>query len=263
MIEQIQSKVCKVDVDQWTEIVKKIPTDLRETKEQVDKLILTNTQRLDTAIAEVRTSVTNLGSGDGSINLSAPQIRQVTSEVKEIESRKLNVIISGLPEGTNDREDLIHYCNVYHKQTNAIVSQDLDTVERVGRKSTAPRLIRVKLQSQDARRNLLTMHNRKLKDQQVPNVYVRPDLTHSQQELDKQLRDELKARGKERYKIYRGCIVLREGQLPSPMKSKAVDRKVYQTFRNSNMPTGVAGTTDKELGKDGWVIAASRKGKNC
>ena len=68
------------------------------------------------------------------------------------------------------------------------------------------RLLKVKVHSQVVKRNLLFIHT--VKKPSAPAVFIRPDLTKTQQELDKKLRDELRLKGKD-FKIFRGKIVPR------------------------------------------------------
>jgi len=47
--------------------------------------------------------------------LTGPQLRQATDEVKEIERRKLNLIVARLGEGLNEAERLLEYANVNYR----------------------------------------------------------------------------------------------------------------------------------------------------
>ena len=84
------------------------------------------------------------------------------------------------------------------------------------------RLLRIQCQTQATRRTLLNLHKAK-KGSAVPEVFIRPDLTKSQHDMDKQLRIELKEKGKDKFRIFRGKIVERESNniqdastLPAP-----------------------------------------------
>ena len=72
-----------------------------------------------------------------------------------------------------------------------------------------PRLFRVKIGSQQARRQILIMHRTK-KDGLYPAIFVRPDLTRLQEAADKILRDRLASAGKDRFKISNGKIIPRD-----------------------------------------------------
>jgi len=75
--------------------------------------------------------------------LTGPQLRQATDEVKEIEHRKLNLIVAGLGEGLNEAECLLEYANVKCQLQRPIKHTDIDSVEKLGRPKApgVPRLL--------------------------------------------------------------------------------------------------------------------------
>lgn len=220
-LHTIKNQINKVDVEKWCDVVKKLPDDLKETKDQMDKLFLNHHNRLDSEIAGVKATISVLGASEDK-SLTAPQLRQVTSEMKEIEARKHNLIISGLPESEDDVDDFIQFCNESHDLTSQVRRSDFESTERVGKKGSVPRLLRIRLASLTTRRVILTMHTKRTYTTD-PIIFVRPDLTKTQQELDKNLRTELREKGKDRYQIHRGKVVLRqtimEANNPVPQKA--------------------------------------------
>src|SRR6266568_7019285 len=64
--------------------------------------------------------------------LSSAQIRQATDELLDINARKLNLIISGLPENGTDIEDFIDYANYFHHLGRNLSVVDFVTYERLG-----------------------------------------------------------------------------------------------------------------------------------
>src|SRR5437867_1638498 len=140
----------------------------------------------------------NISNGNASIStgsLSALQLRQSTSELLDVESRKLNLVVSGLPEGGKDVEDLLEFCNAHHETDRPLLIEDIEAAVRVGKQGpqVPHRLLKVRVRSQVVKRNLLLIHT--VKKPSAPAVYIRPDLTKIQQELDKKLRDELRLKG--------------------------------------------------------------------
>ena len=163
--------------------------------------------------------------------LSALQLRAATDEVQDVEKRKMNLIISGLPESLQDMKNFIDYANKECNLTQPLRKEDILSLERIGTKTTRPRLSRIKLTCALKRRALLIMRPQPQRSTLVDgsetervdnNIYLRPDLTKTQQDADKVLRNELKEKGKDKYKIHRGVIVLREAPMPRK-KSNAVN----------------------------------------
>ena len=160
--------------------------------------------RIPTELDAVKQSLTALGSSSGTGALTAPQLRQATDEAAETKKRELNLIISGLEEGNDDLQTLINYaglCKVH------LTKEDIEGSARLGRVGPKPRLLRIKLRSALKRKSLLTMRLADRPD--IPQIFIRPDLTKAQQEIDKMLRDELTIVGKDKYMIRRGKIVPR------------------------------------------------------
>jgi hypothetical protein len=143
--------------------------------------------------------------------LTAPQLHQTASEVFEINRRKLNVIISGLPEAGNDIDSFIRFANKDHRLQQELRTSDLVHAERLGRGGTTlrPRLLCIKMGNPESRKVVLEMWKTPSTSNQHAAIYVRPDLTKAQLEVDKQLRDALKVAGKDKFIIHKGKIVPR------------------------------------------------------
>jgi hypothetical protein len=156
-------------------------------------------------------------------DLTATQLRQAADEVAEIEKRRVNLIISGLPENADDTVDFLEYCNSYHSFPHQLSNNDLSQVVRLGKptNNAIPRMLRITFHSQEVRRSVLTMHSRRLSRPDTP-IYVRPDLTTSQMQHDKKLREELTAKGRDKYKISRGRIVPRD---PDSARISSLDNR--------------------------------------
>ena len=137
---------------------------------------------------------------------------QKVDEANEIEKRKFNLIVAGLPESDKDLDNLIEYmyaekdCHI----NVPLEAADFASCERLGKWAGKPRLLRVKMKSSAKRRSLLVMRENTGDHSQKKEIYVRPDLTKAQQEKDRKLRQDLAVAGKDKFKIHRGCIVPRE-----------------------------------------------------
>ena len=200
ILEQLMSRLettaetTKQSIDsgtrQWAAVVK----ESNEVKEKVNN-----------AVAALATSKR---SGD---DLTPPQLHQVTEEMADAKRRELNLIIAGLQERGNDISDLIEYAKHCHTR---LTGDDIQAAERLGRPGPNPRLLRIKLMSTAKRRNVLMM---RLNDPDQAStsshgIYIRPDLTRAQMELDKQLRAELASIGKDKFMIRNGKIIPRSVQ---------------------------------------------------
>ena len=167
--------------------------------------------------------------------LSASQIRYAADEMQDIERRKLNLIITGLPEKGSDVLDLIKYANIECALDKPIQEDNIKKAERVGISRSdlneRPRLLRIQLYNSAIRRALLTM--RRASNLELPGIaedkaptsspddeasasfntktiFIRPDLTKLQLVADRELRFELLKKGKDNFKIQRGKIVPRQ-----------------------------------------------------
>ena len=199
------------DVSKWSEVVQRIPQELQAAKQSVVKFMDDNSLLLQTEMAQAKTSIQANLPDNINHTLSAPQLRQAAKEVQDVEARKFNIIVSGMAEGREDEEEFITFCNLFHNTAVPLSRTDIVMVERLGRQGNSKfhRLLRIKLKTQETRRNLLNIHKLRNGDD-GPEIYIRPDLTSAQQEFDKQLRNELKSKGKDKFCIFRGKIVPRE-----------------------------------------------------
>ena len=140
----------------------------------------------------------------------------LTSAVEEAEDRakrRCNVVISGLPECSDDdadESDLLK-CNevlrVICHDTGGIVS-----VHRIGRpREEKPRLLKVKCKDSDFRDLLLRRAKELKRHHEHKNIFINPDRTPLEQQHHRYLLRELKLRkeSNEDVVIFRNRIVLR------------------------------------------------------
>src|SRR5206468_3043388 len=93
--------------------------------------------------------------------LSAEQVSLATTEIEEIRKRKLNLIISGLPEhNADDIVNFLKFANNHHYLPSPLTREAISGAERVGKPgpATRPRLLRLKFATQSVRRQTLIMH---------------------------------------------------------------------------------------------------------
>ena len=78
------------------------------------------------------------------------------------------------------------------------------------RPSPRPRLMLIKVKDKQ-HVNMLMKRRTQLKDVGFPDVYLTKDLTPEEREVQRKLRQEWEAKGKQTHKIFRGKVVPREG----------------------------------------------------
>lgn len=148
----------------------------------------------------------NAGAMGGSTNNVASMVRQEMDERKDIEWRKLNLIITGLKEedrATVSEQDIVtkdaeKFKSMILKEFNIRIS-DIK-VERVGMRSdTRPRMLKISFTNAKERKDILTKAKalRVSQDETARQIYIRPDLTIRQREEAKNMRAELKRRREE------------------------------------------------------------------
>lgn len=124
---------------------------------------------------------------------------EITHEVEERELRKLNLVISGLPESSalsdNFEQDDEELCQTMLQKLN-ILETDGIRIHRIGKigQTKRPRLLKVKCKNIEQKITILRK-GRELRDhQQYKNVYINPDRTYLQRAMHQSLREELKQR---------------------------------------------------------------------
>lgn len=174
------------------------------TKPDLDKAIKELTER----IVCIEAAVTG-GSPDSKPpkgeSLLTNTVREEISERQDIEARRMNLIVTGLPEQVtqdeepnNDEEDAVSFSKMIRDEFK-LKTAPL-TTERVGRTDDGkPRMMRVSFTNPSDRKQILAKATqlRSSTDKIHSNVFIRPDLTKKQREISKNLRRELK-KAKER-----------------------------------------------------------------
>ena len=120
------------------------------------------------------------------------KVKFLPSDVNEciqIERRKNNIVIHGVLESDREDKDIVY--DILGKGLNVDPTRYVDEVSRIGQRKEKVRPIRLKVKSFEGKNELLR-RAKMLKDTGYEKVFLQPDLTIKQQELDKQLRDELK-----------------------------------------------------------------------
>jgi hypothetical protein len=134
----------------------------------------------------------------------------------EIERRKYNLIFHGVVEDeTMSDADIIKHVVSHGLKLDH--TRHIEEITRIGKTVNGKvRPIRVVLRSRESKREFLQRAKDLKDDDRFKKVYITPDLTRKQQEVDKNLRDNLKrirADGEPAAKIQAGRVVKNlEGQ---------------------------------------------------
>lgn len=121
---------------------------------------------------------------------------ELSSEIEDRTRRKLNVVVSGIPESSNNPEQ-------YDKEKCVEIFRKLDIAEdcitgvsRVGRRSdeNSPRLLRVKFESVTEKVTAVKNAKQLRKFPQFRKVFVNPDRTPLQQRFWRELLFEMRQR---------------------------------------------------------------------
>ena len=207
------SKIAKQEVTCRNCMMGKLIEDLiKEVRDLKDKINLLEIEKE----REERSGIA-IAKEDLQPALTAIQLKQAVDETSESDRRKLNLIVVGLQESNSDLNEFINLANqtMQEQQMDGELSRndfEVECTERMGKSMQPgkPRLLKIKLKKPNIRRMILTMRIKTDAKERDNNIYIRPDLTKSQQELDKKLRADLLIAGKDRYKIKRGKIVPRD-----------------------------------------------------
>jgi hypothetical protein len=156
------------------------------------------------------------------ISVTNDKIALARTEDHEKSKRKTNIVIRGLPEGTDDLALTKELLNMITVEVNVTATT------RLGKRRDTPRPLRVVLESEEAKWSVLreAPKVRKVKTKKFDSakIFLTPDQTKLEREADIKLRRELKEirnqNPNEKFTIRRGKIVKAEEQKvvpPNPM----------------------------------------------
>ena len=156
------------------------------------------------------------------IKKSTRELKKIVEKKEEKESRELNIIIHNIPESRSqepaDRKkyDTNSFRNIVHALFGEDTSMEVEKVYRLGKKietteeggDTKPRLMLVRLKKKEEVDALLKKRW-DLSKVGFSNIYLTQDLTPEEREVQRKLRDELREKGRETHRIFRGRVVPR------------------------------------------------------
>ena len=196
-------KEVKREVSEIRDNLKKIE-NMKDSEEELTKgTVINEIGDIKVQLGDLRkkySDVTRVEGAEGSVVIRPQQVSNArtiqleVSEVMEREKRKNNLVIFGIEE-TNDE-------NITKSKVDDIITAvgvDISKVKyfgRVGRRTLGTggkaRIVRVVCEDLETRRSVLKGSNKLKATEGYERTYIAPDLTKSQQEADKKLRDRLK-----------------------------------------------------------------------
>ncbi|XP_043225276.1 putative histone deacetylase complex subunit cti6 [Amphibalanus amphitrite] len=153
---------------------------------------------------------------------SAQELKTLVERKEDKEKREVNLIIHNVPESkSSDPEarkgyDLKSFSNI----KEALLGEgnmEVDKIYRLGKKRESengeeepkPRLMLVRLKKKEHVEALMSKRW-DLRKTTFDNVYLTRDLTPEEREVQKKLREELIAKGRETHRVFRGKVVPRQ-----------------------------------------------------
>ena len=198
-------KQVKADIER---VEAHVVSKVDEVKSMVEKVI---DKKVDDGLKKMETKF-----GESSTALKkAVQERNI--------DRSKNLIIHNIPECDNvnpkvrDDHDLKEVSKIMHSLIGEGSTAKITRSFRLNRQQRAdpheidrrPRLLLVKLETVEDAESLL-MKRFGLRDAGFPNVYITKDLSKEEREKQWKLREELKKKGRDTHKIFRGRVVPRD-----------------------------------------------------
>jgi hypothetical protein len=177
--------------EETEEEIKQVKMELNEVKNRVAGVVtgLTKEGELTKLHQEMEDMKLAL---ETSVNTSVKDIRDDIEEHMEIERRKGNLIIHGVPEADAE-EDVEFVIELMTEGLKMDFTRNVDKVMRIGRLVDGKaRPVRLVLKREEAKKEILA-RAKQLKDiEKYKKMFVSPDLTRKQQDRDRELRTHLK-----------------------------------------------------------------------
>jgi hypothetical protein len=129
---------------------------------------------------------------ESAVNNSVRNVKVDVEEALEIERRKCNLVIHGMPE-TDAEQDLGCVVEMMDEVLHMDFTRNVDKVERIGRLVEGKvRPLRVMLKRLEGKKEILARAKLLKEVEKFKKMFISPDLTRKQQEKDKELRSQLK-----------------------------------------------------------------------
>lgn len=150
-------------------------------------------------------------------------VKEEIEEKKDIESRKMNIVIHNLPETGNKQKDTEEVKNLFKDEFNLICNIQCEETTRLGKYiDERNRVLKITMPSMSDRKLVLRRAKelRNSNSELYSRIYIKPDLTKKQQEESKNLQAKLRQTRQENpttnWTIRKGKIV----EITLPPKSQ-------------------------------------------
>ena len=154
---------------------------------------------------------------------STEGIKRLVEAKFEKEKRQQNIILHNIQESTADDMEggVAHDMSVFTKVVSSLLGDQEVVVEkifRLGKRTESrsaggdqpkSRLLMVRVKNQE-HVDALIKRRTQLKDKGFPNVYLTRDLTYEEREVQRKLRAELEAKGRDTHVIFQGKVIQRK-----------------------------------------------------
>ena len=211
-------KESKVNNDFHEELKEKIQK-MEETVSQIREKQIT----LETSMKEQKEVVKAVPKYSEELKNSAQKIEKLV-DTQGKENRDRNIILHNIPESSSQDPEARkkHDTESFQKVAKALLKSDAKEeqiqVLRLGKRpdpseqnqeiDRRPRLMMIKLKNKETVNELIKKRTQ-LREAGFPNVFITRDLTPEERAVQKTLRDELRQKGRETHKIFRGRVVPR------------------------------------------------------
>ena len=183
--------------------------ELKDLQAKVDKVLHEQSAAVPKYVSEIQRS--------------AQKIQKFVIDKEDKENRENNILIHNIPECSSEspevrkKYDSDSFVNIVCALFGGHQDMKVKNVYRLGKRQTTsggsfepkPRLLLVKLERKEDVDELLRKRWN-LNKVGFSNIYLTRDLAPEERQAELALRQELRQRGKEQYKIFRGKVVLRE-----------------------------------------------------
>lgn len=206
-LQQMESNIRKTIKDSVkSEVKKQVESAIKDKCEELDT-------KMDYRLAKIEKRMDTLEKSKNSEsgksvdakelnNKIEEAVQRVTEETREIEKRKLNIMIFKLKESTNpDLQERIKYDTEHFLKVAKLITKikkkhmTVKDARRIGKQGENPRPLRVTLEDRNLRHRILNEPRTELeKFDLYKNVILAPDRTPGQRKRYKELKQELNKR---------------------------------------------------------------------
>ena len=197
-IQQMEQSVSEIKEQQ-----RKIETSMKEQKEAV-QAVPRCTEELKNSAHEIKRYVESQDKDDRDSNIILHNIPESTAQDPTVRKQHDTEIFQSVVAALLGHETKVETTHIFRMGKKQI-TQGQDPAPTTSQK---PRLMMIKLKDRDYVNKLMKRRTH-LKEAGYPNVYITKDMSPEERAIQRQLREELRNKGKETHRIFRGKVVPR------------------------------------------------------